>query len=328
MGSNVKSLEELTSHEEARSSGLLLDLEFRYRVVSRTDIANPSAQVQRTILLPMAGCRVLNPIRRIVYIAHHWHGPRLPDNSAGSKLRLIQRALNEDDFVWLDAWSLPSREKLQMQRSSSKEPLKPNAPAVAREASALEAAAKKLRGGCELLAAARSTPAYVFHASQLLVVATSKEEFEQVLQRAWCQTELFAAMCPVIRRESINYTIPNWSLCTRVLRHACKAEALLGNSRDQWHGGDDLELIPLDATLLLDPLSCKMVDRNKDQPTLQRMLLSMRSAMIDLREDAKHEVSIIGIEEPLIDAMLSKLSCVASLHEGSETVQTNQKSSK
>merc|ERR1712194_144296 len=172
-------------------------------------------------------------------------------------MRLIQRALKEDDFAWLDVWSLPR-------------PFKASGP-VTREA--------PRPGASELEAAARSMCAYVFHASQLLVVASSQEDFEEVLRRAWCQAELFAAMCPVVRRESVTSAGSSFSLCTRVLRHACKAEALLGNSRDQWHGGDDLELMPLSFTLLQDPLCCQIVDPN-DMLLLQQLLQSIRKALL------------------------------------------------
>merc|ERR1719198_2418840 len=161
-GDNVKSLERLISHEDAKSSGMLVDFQFCTRTVSRMKQKDPSTRVKKTVMLALSGSRVLNPLRRIVYLGHRWQGPGLPDNSAGSKLRLIQRALNEDDFAWLDVWSLPCAFKSQDE-------------------------SKKVE-------AARSMPAYIFHASALLFVAPSREDFEQLLKSSWCQAELLAAM--------------------------------------------------------------------------------------------------------------------------------------
>lgn len=269
-GSSIKILNGLISHEEARSSGLLLKLEFQTRVVSRTKVGDPSSRVQKTILLAMTGGRVLNPLRRIIYLSHHWHGPGLPDNSAGSKLRLIKGALNDDDFVWMDVWSLP--------RS-------------------------------QVEAATRSMQAYIFYASQLLVVAPSREDFEQLLGSAWCQAEFFAAMCPVVRRETVMSAGSSWSLVTRCLRHACKADVLIGNTRDQWHGGDDLELFALDPKELRDPFSCKIVNRD-ELPMLQCVVEQVQKSLLAAKPliEPSREVAISGIKESMIDGMLSILS--------------------
>jgi len=297
-GSEVKKLEHLIPNCTARSSGLLLDFEFHKRVVSRTKVSDPSTRMQRIILLALSGGRVLNPLRRIIYMVHHWQSPGLPDNSAGSKLRLIKWAINDDDFLWLDVWSLPRSHECASN-------------------------AKSQTPSLELQAAIRSMQAYIFHSSDLIVIAPTPLDYEQLLGSAWCQTELFAAFCPVVRRESITSLGSSWSLCTRVLRHACKVDALVGSSRDQWHGGDELELIPLNPNILKDPMRCKIIDR-RDLPLLQCALKRIRRLLVAAKapdKDASQEVTISGVKESIIDGMLNSLSCFDNVTEDESSLK-------
>mmetsp|Transcript_94390 Transcript_94390/g.181314 ORF Transcript_94390/g.181314 Transcript_94390/m.181314 type:complete len:367 (-) Transcript_94390:27-1127(-) len=297
-GSDVKKLSSLVSHAEASTSGMLLHLDFQTREVSRSELLGggaPRLLAKKTILLPITGERVLNPLRCIVYFVHRWPSPGVADNSAGSTLRLLQGCLLEDDYAWMDVWSVPDLAELTSPAGC------PAAADVATASSAQKAAAM------------RSMPGYIFRATRLCLVASSEGDFELCLQRAWCQAELFAAFCPVLRRVRSQSNSIDLSMSTKVYRHACPSEVVLGDTRDQWHGGNFKGPLPLEPTLLRDPLHCG-ITFPADMTILEQIICSVKEALAAARprhevdELSGHETIITGMKLGVIDLLVKALS--------------------
>lgn len=300
-GRDVIKLPTLISHAEARAAGLLLQLDFQSRVVSQSDASDTSAsgsRLQKTILLPFVGERILNPLRCITYFAHRWPGPGIADNSAGSTLRLIQGCLQPDDYAWMDVWSVPDLAQFVA------------SPGAAPAATAATATTAVPASSKQKVAAIRSLQAYVFRATKLCLVASSQEDYELFLERAWCQAELFAAFCPVVRRVSLQASI---NLCTKVYRHACEVEVVLGDVRDQWHGGNFKGPFAFDMTLLRNPLGCSITN-DGDMPLLEAALATVSKALEaanprqEVDEHSGHEAIITGMKPHTIDLLLKALS--------------------
>merc|ERR1719504_267209 len=73
----------------------------------------------------------------------------------------------------------------------------------------------------------RSMQAYVFRATALHTVAVSERDLRLFMNRTWCQAELFAAMCPVLRMRDfacVGSGSGDRSAYTNFYKHACDIE--------------------------------------------------------------------------------------------------------
>mmetsp|Transcript_43833 Transcript_43833/g.103641 ORF Transcript_43833/g.103641 Transcript_43833/m.103641 type:complete len:453 (+) Transcript_43833:59-1417(+) len=206
-GDAVKGLTEVISHSEAQMGDKLLNLEFEAEAVFGTmDLGLGGCLDRRKhVVLPKVlptrpmikrsdddnegeeeRRKVLNPLRRIVYIAHRWQGHSLSDPAQLTTLNVVQDCVADQDYVWMDFWSVPTGSA----------------------------------------AAISSMQAYVFRATMLIAAAVSKEDLRRFMDRTWCQVELFAALCPVVadRMFAIVGSDRGDSMRSVVFKHACEVQ--------------------------------------------------------------------------------------------------------
>lgn len=288
-GSAVKQLDKIVTHSEADASGLLLHVEFRsYKVTELMDFGAPAAtKQQKHVVVPVASDgRIVNPTRRIVYVAHRWWSKDSVDDLEGSKLQVVQQSIHDLDYVWLDAWSVPSLGDLLPQMPQS----------IAEEA---------LRMSGVKAAAVRSMQAYVFRANVLFAVCLSPEDLAAFLDRTWCQAELFAAFCPVVHDHHFAVVGKYRSFCRTTYKHACRVEIhVRGQAATKIH-----------PRMLKNPLDCAITDQN-DLPLLRSLLVKVREAVqaavtrreVDASQHEQHEEVVSGIDEQVSKALLSALA--------------------
>eukprot|EP00929_Paragymnodinium_shiwhaense_P009788 TRINITY_DN11411_c1_g1_i1.p1 TRINITY_DN11411_c1_g1~~TRINITY_DN11411_c1_g1_i1.p1 ORF type:complete len:501 (-),score=96.38 TRINITY_DN11411_c1_g1_i1:455-1957(-) len=296
---HVNELCEIPSHTQARKDGRLLEL--RFETLSVTEMVDfgftGSSQQRKHVVLPVAGQRVLNPLRRIVYVAHRWRSRDKVDDADNSKLRLLQRTLLDTDYVWLDAWSVPDLSQLLTRMLSQQLP-----EALAKEA---------VRTSGVKAAAIRSMPAYVYWATVLRVISTSELDFDAFLGRTWCQAELLAAMCPVLRERTFSVVGKRRSYSNAVYRHACSVELAVS--------GRDIEM--LRPAHLRKPLDCDVSDPN-DLQLLSSVLEKLREVVEAAiprderivveasfrRPGEEHHEAVSGLEPEAVAALLRATS--------------------
>jgi len=271
---DVQQLSSIPTHTEAWRAGLLLALSFEtFSVTEMVDFGyTGSTQQRKHIVLPVAGDLVLNPLRRIIYFAHRWQSRDKVDDDNHSKLRLLQGTLDNKDYVWLDAWSVPDLTQLLTRLLSQQMP-----ESLAKEA---------VRTSGVKAAAIRSMPAYVYWATVLRVISVSDEDFEDFLGRTWCQAELLAAMCPVLRERTFSVVGKRRSYCNAVYRHACTMETVIDGRAPK----------PLSSTCLRKPLDCEISDP-ADLQLLADVLEKLREAV---------EAAIPRDEKTVIEASVSR----------------------
>mmetsp|Transcript_4578 Transcript_4578/g.11073 ORF Transcript_4578/g.11073 Transcript_4578/m.11073 type:complete len:441 (+) Transcript_4578:42-1364(+) len=201
--SSVKEMQEVKSHTDAQRAGILLNLEFDTEAVyTTTDLGLGGCLDRRKhVVLPKvlptkvhysdeSGLedrrKVLNPLRRIVYVAHRWQAPWMSDPAQLTTLQVVQNTLSEQDYAWMDFWSVPPGSG----------------------------------------AAISSMQAYVFRATELMVAAVSSDDLRRFMERTWCQVELFAALCPVVadRTFAIVGTDRGDSMRSVTYKHACDVQ--------------------------------------------------------------------------------------------------------
>lgn len=193
-GADVKRMERILSHSEARAAGLLFDVTFATETVRETTMfgMGGSLDKRKHITLTLVGDMVLNPLRRILYVAHRWQANTIHDAAQQDLLMLVQTIVHDLDFVWMDFWSVPN---------DSFDPAK--------------------------AAAIHSMQAYVFRATAVFVIAVSEEDLRLFMNRCWCQAELFAALCPVLAVRDfacVGSGSGDRSSYTNVYKHACGIE--------------------------------------------------------------------------------------------------------
>lgn len=199
-GSDVKRMRRIMQHSEARAAGLLFDVSFATEVVRETLNFGMGGSVDRRkhITLPLVGDKVLNPLRRLLYIAHRWQARTINDPAQEDVLGLVQKVVQDTDFVWMDFWSVPNGNR--------------------------EAASQ-----CIL-----SMQAYVFRATAVNVVAVSEEDLRQFMNRCWCQVELYAALCPVLAMRDfacVGSGSGDRSSYTNVYKHACDIQIFVPGTK-------------------------------------------------------------------------------------------------
>lgn len=273
-GSDVKKMEKVMPYEEARANGLLLDVTFSTEVVRETIMLGMGGSLDKRkhITLPMMGSQVLNPLRRLLYVAHRWQAPTIDDPAQQETLTLVQSICHDYDFVWMDFWSVPNS------------PLAP-----------------------EKAASIRSMQAYVFRATALHAIASSETDLRQFMQRTWCQAELFAALCPVLRVRDfacVGSGSGDRSCYTNIYKHACDIEIFVTGQQPA----------TLDLGALRNPLRCgisSQEDLNLLKPALERVRDACRTARPNEGErgdgwDSSAEI-VKGIEDNTITEMLIAL---------------------
>jgi len=286
-GSHVKQIDHMMSHNEARTADVLFNISFEtYTLRETVNLGFPGATDHRKhVVLAVAGDRILNPLHRIVYVAHHWQTPDAADDAEHSKLRLLQGTLEDSDYVWLDVWSIPNLLQLL--------PLP----------SPLAAAALLASGVKE--SAIRSMQAYVFHATLVRVVSLSEEDLELFFGRTWCQAELFAALCPVVHDRHFAVAGKRGSFSTTMYKHACTVEVVVQGAGH----------VPLDLARLQNPLTCRITDVD-DLPLLRVLLQKIRELVhtsvarreLNASSHDRHEEVVSGIEISVSTLLADALS--------------------
>jgi len=270
-GSDVRRMESVMSHSDARAAGLLLDVTFATECVRETIQLGIGGSIDKRkhITLPMVGDQVLNPLRRLLYIAHRWQSYTLYDPAQFELVKLVQSVVHDFDLVWMDFWSVPN-DRLDPAKAES----------------------------------IRSMQAYVFRANAVHAVAMSPEDLRSFMQRCWCQAELFAALCPVLAVRDfacVGSGSGDRSSYTNVYKHACDIEIfVLGEPPTG-----------LDLGALRNPLRCEISsndDRVLLKPALEHVRDACRAARptegtASGAWDAAAE-TVKGISDETIDTIL------------------------
>mmetsp|Transcript_90239 Transcript_90239/g.159802 ORF Transcript_90239/g.159802 Transcript_90239/m.159802 type:complete len:281 (-) Transcript_90239:33-875(-) len=273
-GADVKRMERILSHSEARAAGLLLDVTFSTEIVRETTMfgMGGSLDKRKHITLTCVGDMVLNPLRKILYVAHRWQAHTIHDPAQQELLMLVQSIVSDLDFVWMDFWSVPNE---------SFDPAK--------------------------AAAIHSMQAYVFRATAVLVIAVSEEDLRLFMNRCWCQAELYAALCPVLAVRDfacVGSGSGDRSSYTNVYKHACGIQIFVQGQTP----------FGLDLGSLRNPMRCGISSNDDLlllKPSLERVRDACRAARpteatATDRYDSSEEI-VTGIEDETIDLMLMGL---------------------
>ena len=179
-GADLKRQSRIPRHEDLLARKLLVEIsDFRYlnlRAETKAThyVQDPDDRRVKDfgVLVPIhASGQAVKPWKQILFLSHRWldplgseGSPPHPDDPANSKLAMLRKIIDDDDYVMLDYVSFPQDNEADRQK------------------------------------AIQSLSWYVYHCSRFRALVTDDDALNGYLDRGWCQLEMLAAFCPVLSR--------------------------------------------------------------------------------------------------------------------------------